>query len=104
MTKHVDDLRVSEGTAVSIWEVKLFKMKPSKVPQIDLCQCKIYEKILIMNILFSQAPNIPLHSQSHLHLSDSLANVLPPPPIINEYSDFKAFKNAFLCSCKFLHK
>lgn len=62
MTELVDDLTVFEGTTVPIQEAKLFKMQPSNEPQIDLCQCKIYEKSLIMIILFSQAPPFPLQS------------------------------------------
>lgn len=70
--------RAFGNTTVFIQEAILLKNKLSNELKIDPRQCKIYEKSSIMNVLFSQTPDIPLHSQAHLHLSDSLANHLPP--------------------------
>lgn len=78
VTKHTDDPRASKGTTVSMQEATLLKRKSSHGLQTDLGRCKIYEKSSIMNILFFPALHIPLQSQGHLHLSESLANALPP--------------------------
>lgn len=52
LPKHADDLRTSEGTAVSAQEATLFKMKPSDGWQSGLGWCKTYEESSVMNVLF----------------------------------------------------
>ena len=56
LTELADDLRVFEGTPISIQEATLFKIKLSNGPQTVLGQCEIYGKSSVINALFFQAP------------------------------------------------